>query len=86
MAAILESVQLNTGGFGVAEFLSAKEAANLLDVSKRAVTGWCEAGEIEGAEKINDGQTSAWVIPKDGFATFKAKREKMLKEKGKAKK
>ena len=39
------------------------EAAEAWGVTSRTVIRWCEAGLIEGAEKIGRGSLPRWVIP-----------------------
>ncbi len=54
------------------KFLTAGEAANLLGVSRRSITGWCEAGLIE-AHRTAGGpvRRGEWRIAPKAIEAFK---------------
>lgn len=45
------------------DFLSTKQAARLLDVSRAAIKKWCANGKLNGARKVKMGRRPVWQIP-----------------------
>jgi predicted site-specific integrase-resolvase len=53
------------------------EASEILGLTRRQVTRWCQTGVLPGAYKLNpDSSRSKWRIPRSAVTTVLDRREK----------